>query len=100
MTGASFENDWRDMLAKGFFANSAPQPMDVGAVDLAGLGPGPSPVPAGTLEIVFRPDYTIWDGRFQQQRLDAGVPQADQQADLGQRRLYQSDNRAAAGLGK
>ncbi len=64
MTGGTFENDWRDMLAKGFFANSAPQPVDVGAVDLAGLGPGPSPVPAGTLEIVFRPDYTIWDGRF------------------------------------
>ncbi len=64
MAGGNFENDWRDMLAKGFFANSAPQPVDVGAVDLSGLGPGPSPVPAGTLEIVFSPDYSVWDGRF------------------------------------
>ena len=39
----------------------------------------------GGLEIIFRPDPAIWDGRFAQQRLAAGAAQAAQPADLGQR---------------
>ncbi len=64
MTGGDFESSWTDMLSKGFFANSAAKPANVGTIDLSGIGPEPAAVPADTLEIVFEPDYTIWDGRF------------------------------------
>ncbi len=64
MTGGNFEADWQDVLSKGFFPNTAPQPATAGAVNLSGIGPEPTPSPSDALEIVFEPDYTIWDGRF------------------------------------
>ncbi len=47
----------------GKFADTASPPKSVTAKPLASLGTKPA-VAAGELEVVFRPDPTIWDGRF------------------------------------
>jgi len=63
MQGGNFERDWRELLSKGMAANAA-QPLQ----NLAQVGAGAvSDVQAaagGGLEIVFEPDFTVWDGRF------------------------------------
>ncbi|HWB61059.1 MAG TPA: TAT-variant-translocated molybdopterin oxidoreductase, partial [Chthoniobacteraceae bacterium] len=58
---ADFEKQWRTALSKGLVP--APQPAAVSPVAKPPAAPA-SLAKAGGLEIVFRPDPTIWDGRF------------------------------------
>ena len=51
---------------------------------------------AAALEIVFRPDPTVWRRPLRQQRLAAGAAQAAHQAHLGQRGAHQPGDRASA----
>jgi molybdopterin-containing oxidoreductase family iron-sulfur binding subunit len=58
-----FEARWAKLLSDGFAAETAaarvtdaPRPIEV--------APPPATAEAGTLEAVFRPDPSIWDGRF------------------------------------
>lgn len=57
--GDAFDARWRQALHDGFVEGAAPF---VAASTVAGTVPPPSA--AGDLDIVFRPDPTIWDGRF------------------------------------
>ena len=77
-----FEFNWRKVLHDGFIAETAFQPKIAGVSKSAGLGAvqgaaqgagnqfGDLPITArsangaDTLEIVFRPDYCVYDGRF------------------------------------
>jgi molybdopterin-containing oxidoreductase family iron-sulfur binding subunit len=60
--GAAFESRWKQVLHDGIVPNTAAQPVDVSA-RADGLQP-PMPPQESTVEIVVRPDPTIWDGRF------------------------------------
>ena len=62
-TSGDFEAAWRKALHDGKIADTAAKPKAVTAKPLASFGPKPT-VEAKGLEIVFRPDPTIWDGRF------------------------------------
>ena len=61
--GTAFDTRWAQALHSGFIAGTAAQPISVAA-----KAPAAPPTPAasakGALDIVFRPDPTIWDGRF------------------------------------
>jgi molybdopterin-containing oxidoreductase family iron-sulfur binding subunit len=61
--GDSFDARWRQSLHDGFVGGSEAKPVVVGAG-----APAPAPAQAepstDALEIVFRPDPTVWDGRF------------------------------------
>ncbi len=61
--GPNFDAFWRKTLRDGVVAGSAAKPK---TVTLKPLGSLPAPQePAGeALEVVFRPDPTVWDGRF------------------------------------
>ena len=60
--GAAFEQQWRRALHDGFVAGTA---APARPVTLAGLGDRVAePAPREGLEIVFRPDPTVHDGRF------------------------------------
>jgi MoCo/4Fe-4S cofactor protein with predicted Tat translocation signal len=66
-TGSSgFEQSWRKSLHDGLVANTALQPKPVALkADWSSVGANPQPpIPNSQLEIVFRPDPTIHDGRF------------------------------------
>jgi Fe-S-cluster-containing dehydrogenase component len=60
--GDDFDRRWRQSLHDGFVAASAPAPVTV--------TPAAPTLPSGqtgagdTVEIVFRPDPCVWDGRF------------------------------------
>ncbi len=61
---ADFEKWWRRTLNDGVVANSTPPPKTVATV---GAGGGLQMPKAGTgesIDIAFRPDPTVWDGRF------------------------------------
>jgi len=58
--GTDFEHYWRKSLHDGFLAGSAPAPL---ALTAAANLPAPTAVPQG-LEISFRPDASVYDGRF------------------------------------
>lgn len=65
LTDGDFETTWKQALRDGFLPNSAqaalaaaPQ-VSPGALSAASQPPAP-----GTLEIVFEPDPTIWDGQY------------------------------------
>lgn len=62
-SGDNFDLYWQTALQAGLFAESAPsaQPVTL-QLDLGSL-PAATPDTA-TLEINFRPDPTVWDGRF------------------------------------
>ena len=63
-TGADFESWWRRSLHDGVVANSALPPKSVAVRGGAITSPaGPARL-NGALEVVFRPDPTIYDGRF------------------------------------
>lgn len=51
---------WRDVVRSGIVPNSAAAP----AAAQAPPAPPLAPVASGDLEILFRPDPTIWDGQF------------------------------------
>ncbi len=62
--GGEFEGKWREALEAGLIKGTTAEPKSVGA---AKRPPKPSSDPddeTGNLEIVFRPDPTIWDGRY------------------------------------
>jgi molybdopterin-containing oxidoreductase family iron-sulfur binding subunit len=60
--GKDFDARWRQALHDGFVAGSALPPLDLTAraPDLSGL---PAAAASG-VEVVFRPDPCVWDGRF------------------------------------
>jgi len=60
--GADADKFWRKTLNDGFVAGSALPPVNVAAkVNVAGLAPAK---PSADMEFLFRPDPTIYDGRF------------------------------------
>ena len=61
-----FETWWRQSLHDGFIANSAFQPKTVSlSSSWSNQNQTPTqPAPSGTFELVFRPDPSIYDGRF------------------------------------
>jgi len=63
--GVDFEKFWRKTLNDGVVANSAFAPVAAGAAkfSVASLRPATA-VPADQLEFIFRPDPSIYDGRF------------------------------------
>ena len=59
--GADPDFGWRKLLHDGFLANSAFTPKGGGKAAI----PAPPPqLAAGTLEVVFRPDPHVYDGRY------------------------------------
>lgn len=64
-SGADFEHFWRQVLRDGLVADSAARPRQLSVrKDLASRLPVPARLPDQTLEIQFRPDPTVWDGRY------------------------------------
>jgi MoCo/4Fe-4S cofactor protein with predicted Tat translocation signal len=65
--GADFDRWWQRALHDGFVADSGatPKPAAVRAQTASSTEPGSAAAePVEGLELVFRPDPTIWDGRF------------------------------------
>ena len=63
-SAADPEQLWKESLYQGFMADTALPPRVV-AVDLASIRSAVETIPAaGSLEITFRPDPALWDGRF------------------------------------
>jgi len=58
-----FELFWRKALHSGLIEGTAAKPKAVTAKDLAAIGHRPE-VASGEYEVLFRPDPTIWDGRY------------------------------------
>ncbi len=62
---SNFDVLWRQTLRDGFFEHSSLLPNSTPpALKPTALTPVNQPQPAGTLEIVFEPDPTIWDGQY------------------------------------
>ncbi len=59
-----FELVWRTALEAGFIAGTAFMPKQVTPRVSGGSGSPPADDGPESLEIVFRPDPTVWDGRF------------------------------------
>jgi Fe-S-cluster-containing dehydrogenase component len=59
-----FEVAWRNALRKGVIDGTARKAKEVAPKVQDVPAPSGSSPPADSLEIVFRPDPTIWDGRF------------------------------------
>jgi molybdopterin-containing oxidoreductase family iron-sulfur binding subunit len=61
---ANFDKQWQVWLHEGIVPGTAaaPRPLSLRAAALTGL-PAPA-ANAGGMEIMFRPDPTIWDGRY------------------------------------
>ena len=64
--GLADDHVWRQALHDGVIANSAFSPIDlaIGDAALSKESGNPQSSTSQGLEIVFRPDPTIWDGRF------------------------------------
>ena len=63
LAGAEFERAWRRALHDGAVAGSARAPSSPGLRDVARELPAPTATGAG-VEVTFRPDPSVWDGRF------------------------------------
>jgi MoCo/4Fe-4S cofactor protein with predicted Tat translocation signal len=61
--GADFEAWWRRTVHDGFAADSAFQPLNV-RVRMTSFPPATQPSIGGGMEMIFRPDPSIYDGRF------------------------------------
>src|SRR5262249_40072029 len=61
--GGDDEKKWRKTLNDGVIASTALAPLSVSAKFNAAALPAPK-VQSGDLEFIFRPDPTIYDGRF------------------------------------
>jgi len=59
--GSEFENRWKQALHDGFVAGTAASPV---AVNARAVELPPEREQTDQLDIVFRPDPSIWDGRF------------------------------------
>ncbi len=63
--GAEFELFWRQALHDGLITDTAASPRKTAIhEDLARLLPKPEPYRLDHLELQFRPDPTVWDGRY------------------------------------
>ena len=63
-SGAGSDEDWQQSLRDGVIAADGWTPRSAG-VDASFLAERPSDIPpAGTLELLFRPDSGVWDGRY------------------------------------
>jgi len=66
--GPDFEVFWQTSLHDGVIAGTAMAPKQVSlqldSAALSGNALAPPPARNGKLEIMFRPDPTVWDGRF------------------------------------
>jgi molybdopterin-containing oxidoreductase family iron-sulfur binding subunit len=60
--GEAFDERWTRALHDGFVADTQAGPLTVSAKPAP--PPPSSPAPGGEIDVVFRPDPTIWDGRF------------------------------------
>jgi Fe-S-cluster-containing dehydrogenase component len=60
--GGDFDSFWRQTLSDGVVANSASTPKTMSL--RLGLDLTPTQSPAGSVEINFRPDPSLYDGRF------------------------------------
>ncbi|WP_267353622.1 TAT-variant-translocated molybdopterin oxidoreductase [Methylobacterium sp. GC_Met_3] len=58
---AAFEARFSEALRRGFWADSARPAETVALTQDAAPAPAPAP-PAGGIEVLFRPDPTLWDG--------------------------------------
>jgi len=61
--GADFEGWWQRSLRDGVIADSA-APVRTATASADFLAHAQMPVPVDGLELVFRPDPTVWDGRY------------------------------------
>jgi MoCo/4Fe-4S cofactor protein with predicted Tat translocation signal len=59
-----FDQTWRKALEAGLLEGTALQPKQVTPKIKEISTPAPRQASSGNIEIVFRPDPTIWDGRF------------------------------------
>ncbi len=62
--GAEFTKWWSATLNRGVVANSAAQPKTVTLRPDYDTGPSPAQSVPGGMELVLRPDPTVWDGRY------------------------------------
>ena len=60
---AKFASSWRDALANGVVPNTTFAPLQTPLRDNAGRRAPPAPA-SGSLHLHFRPDPTLWDGRY------------------------------------
>ena len=61
---ADFEKFWRKTLNDGVLAGSAFAPMNAPIKINAANIPATNPAPNDEIEFIFRPDYSVYDGRF------------------------------------
>ena len=59
-----FETGWRKALHDGWIENTAFDKTGKGTANVGFRGSVPAPTPKDSLEIIFRPDPTIYDGRW------------------------------------
>ena len=62
--GADFEKFWRKTLNDGVVANSAYAPLSVSSKLTVASMPAQKPASGEELEFIFRPDPSVYDGRF------------------------------------
>jgi molybdopterin-containing oxidoreductase family iron-sulfur binding subunit len=62
--GGNFDQAWNDILNKGVVPNTGAQaPTGALQVNTSAFGQAAA-APSSGMEIVFEPDYTVWDGRY------------------------------------
>lgn len=61
-TGGAFEQFWQKSVQDGVVANTTAQPKQVTLA--SGFDAGATAAPTDGIEVVFRPDPTIWDGSY------------------------------------
>jgi molybdopterin-containing oxidoreductase family iron-sulfur binding subunit len=59
--GGDFDARWEESLRQGWITDSAPAAT---AATLQAASPAPAAAPPDALELIFRPDPSVWDGRF------------------------------------
>jgi MoCo/4Fe-4S cofactor protein with predicted Tat translocation signal len=62
--GGTFGNSWHDALADGVVSGSASAKSDVRLRAVAGEGASATTASDSALSVLFRPDPTLWDGRY------------------------------------
>jgi molybdopterin-containing oxidoreductase family iron-sulfur binding subunit len=63
--GQDFEKFWRTAVHEGVVPDSAAKVVEVAPkADLGAPPPAPAEPASGTLEAIFRPDPSVWDGRY------------------------------------
>jgi molybdopterin-containing oxidoreductase family iron-sulfur binding subunit len=62
--GNDFEGFWRNALQRGIIEGTASRPVQVALSGNFTAPPATQPATQGGYELIFRPDPTIWDGRY------------------------------------